>query len=90
MLRQVNNNYMPDIIKETLADGSEVQIDMDVCNEQASLALDNLFELEGELENFDFVATVFSLYVSCIHILTNSGWNKDELKSEVEYHSQGE
>jgi hypothetical protein len=79
---------MSNIIKETLEDGTEYQFDLDVCEQQATKVLDELFQLENNLEDFDFTATIFSLYINCIHILSNSGWNKDELIKEVENHAE--
>jgi hypothetical protein len=77
---------MTNIIKETLADGTEYQFDLDVCEEEATRVLDDLFELEDNLKDFDFTATIFSLYIHSIHILSESGWTKEELIKEVENH----
>jgi hypothetical protein len=74
---------MSNLINETLEDGTEYQFDLDVCEEQATKVLDQLFELENNLEDFDFTATVFNLYINCIHILSSSGWTKEELVNEV-------
>ena len=81
---------MSNIIKETLEDGTEYQFDLDVCDKQATKLLDNLFELENNLTGFDFTATIFSLYINCIHILSNSGWTKDELINEINSHLEAD
>lgn len=79
---------MTDMIQETLENGEVYEFDMDVCSAAADEVLDELFEKEGEVENFDFSAAVFSLFVSSIHILTQSGWTTDELINEVTTHSE--
>ena len=78
---------MVDIVKETLEDGTEYQFDIDLCNDTADNLLDDLFELEGTLENFDFTAAVYSLFVSSVNILAESGWTTDDLIKDVIYHS---
>jgi hypothetical protein len=74
---------MTNLIKETLENGEVYEFDLDVCNAAADQALEELLEKEGEVENFDFVASVFSLFVASISILTQSGWTTDELINEV-------
>jgi hypothetical protein len=74
---------MTNLIKETLENGDIYEFDLDVCNAAADQALEELLEKEGEVENFDFVASVFSLFVASISILTQSGWTTDELINEV-------
>jgi hypothetical protein len=78
---------MVDIIKETLANGEEYQFDLDVCTDAADDVLEELYNMEGTVENFDFTASVFSLFVSSIQILAASGWSATELMEEVAYHS---
>jgi hypothetical protein len=43
--------------------------------------------MEGTVENFDFTASVFSLFIHSIQILADSGWTVEELMEEVAYHS---
>jgi hypothetical protein len=74
---------MTNIIKEILENGDVYEFDLDVCSEAADQVLEELLEKEGEVENFDFVASVFSLFVASISILTQSGWTTDELINEV-------
>lgn len=81
-------NLLSNIIKEKLENGDEYEFDMDVCNEAAMTSLDELYSMEGEVENFDFTATVFSLFVSCIHILTESGWTTADLLDAVMTHTE--
>ncbi len=78
---------MVDIVKETLANGEEYQFDLDLCADAADDALAELYEMEGTVENFDFTAAVFGLFVSSIQILADSGWDTKELMEEVAYHS---
>jgi hypothetical protein len=79
---------MSNIIREKLENGEEYVFDMDVCNEAATASLDELYSMEGEVENFDFAATVFSLFASCIHILTESGWTTADLLDAVITHTE--
>ena len=79
---------MTDIIKETLENGEVYEFDMDLCSAVADEVLNELYDREGDMEHFDFSATVFSLFVSSIHILTQSGWTTDELINEVKTHTE--
>jgi len=74
---------MTNIIKEILENGDVYEFDLDVCSAAADEVLDELLEKEGEVKNFDFVATIFNLFVASISILTQSGWTTDELINEV-------
>jgi|688.fasta_scaffold13108_7 hypothetical protein len=78
---------MADRITEVLEDGTIYCFDMDKCIQEANDALEKLYEKEGVELDFDFTATVFSLFVNCIHILTESGWTTNDLISEVIDHS---
>jgi hypothetical protein len=49
--------------------------------------LEQLYEKEGNELGFDYTATVFSLFINAIHILTESGWTAEDLHREVEDHS---
>jgi hypothetical protein len=74
-------------IVETLADGSTYVFNMDVCNEAADDALGLLWSMEGRKEKFDYTGAVFSLFTSCVQVLTNSGWTTEDLLNEVISHS---
>ena len=76
------------LIIEVLDDGTQVVIDLDVCNGVADSIMDNLFQLseEEELENFDPVVTSFSLFINTYHILLQSGWSLENLKAELDEH----
>jgi len=78
---------MTDIVKETLEDGTEYEFDLDVCNDEAELVLDELLAKEGEVYHYDFIATVFSLFINSIHILQAAGWEPEELIQEIYNHS---
>jgi hypothetical protein len=75
-------------IVEVLEDGTIYAFDLDVCDQEASNVLETLHEKEGNLFNFDFGATVFSLFVYCIHILRSSGWSTDNLIDEALSHCE--
>ena len=77
-------------IVETLADGSTYVFNMDVCNEAADDAMALLWSMEGRKEKFDYTAAVFSLFVDCVHVLTNSGWTTENLLDEVMNHSEAD
>jgi hypothetical protein len=74
-------------IVEVLPDGTVYHFDLDVCNAAADQALEQLYEKEGNELGFDYTATVFSLFINAIHILTESGWTAEDLHREVEDHS---
>jgi len=65
----------------------EFEIDLNLCNTVADDMLTDMAELDGELENFDFVSAVFSLFVNSVHILLDHGWKPEELKQEVSDHA---
>jgi hypothetical protein len=75
------------LIEITDEDGNVVHtIDIGVCNQVADDMLDSMVELEEVMDNFDFVTACFSLFVNCVHILTDHGWSVQELVKEVEQH----
>ena len=75
---------------EVLEDGTIHYFDLNVCDEEADAALDDLFGKEGKVPNFDFTASVFTLFVNSIHILTQSGWTTEDLLNEVMNHSEAD
>jgi hypothetical protein len=77
-------------IVEVLEDGTIHHFDLDVCDEAADEALDNLFEKENKVLKFDFTASVFSLFASSIEILTTSGWTTEDLITAVIDYSQAD
>lgn len=80
----------PNWIVQRDADGNvEFEIDLDLCNTVADDMLSDMASLDGELDNFDFVAAVFSLFVNSIHILLDHGWTPQNLLQEVTDHSDG-
>jgi hypothetical protein len=74
-------------IVEVLEDGTIHAFDLDVCDKEAEGAIKKLYKKEGKLFNFDFSATVFTLFVYCIHILSEAGWSSQELVKEVLNHT---
>jgi hypothetical protein len=75
-------------IVEVLEDGTFHAFDLDVCDKEAEKVLKKLHKKEGKLFNFDYNATIFTLFVYCIHILREGGWQTDELVNEVLDHTQ--
>jgi hypothetical protein len=75
-------------IFEVLDDGTIYAFNLEVCDREAEKVLKNLYKKEGKLFNYDYTATVFALFVFCIHILKQAGWQTDELINEVLDHSQ--
>lgn len=74
-------------IVEILPDGTVYYFDLDVCNEEADKLMEELYEKEGKVPNFDFTSAVFTLFINSIHTLSNSGWTTEELIQEVLNHS---
>lgn len=72
---------------EILPDGTVYYFDLDVCSEEAYKVMEELYEKEGKVPNFDFTTAVFSLFINSIHTLSNSGWTTEELIQEVLNHS---
>jgi hypothetical protein len=79
---------MADRITEILEDGTVYCFDMDKCIQEANSSIEKLYEKEGVELDYDFTATVFSLFIQCVHILTDSGWTTEELIDEVVRHSE--
>ena len=85
--RWKKEEIMADRIVEVLEDGTIYCFDMDKCIEIANDTLEKLYEKEGVELDFDYTATVFSLFVNCVHVLSRSGWTTNDLISEVIEHS---
>jgi len=81
---------MADRIVEVLEDGTIYCFDLDKCAEIAENTLEKLYEKEGVELDFDYTATVFSLFVQSVHILTLSGWSTEDLIEEVLDHSEAD
>lgn len=77
-------------VVEVLEDGTVYYFDLDVCLDEAQKSLDELYAKQDKLPNFDFNASVFSLFIYSIHILSNSGWTPEDLISEVLTHTDPE
>ena len=75
-------------IVEVLEDGTFHAFDLDVCDREAEKVLKNLQKKEGKLFNYDYGMTVYTLFVYCIHILREAGWETTELVNEVLDHTQ--
>jgi hypothetical protein len=75
-------------IVEVADDGTEYTIDLGVCETIADSVMTSLFELEesGDVQDFDAVATCFSLFINTFHVLVSAGWMLDELKRELDDH----
>jgi len=66
-------------IIEVLEDGTVHYYDLEVCNKQAHLLLDELYAKEGTVPNFDSTAAIFSLFLESIQVLSCAGWSIEEL-----------
>jgi hypothetical protein len=74
-------------VVEVLEDGTIYAFDLNVCDKEAERLLKNLHRKEGKLFNFDYGAAVFSVFVYCIHILSQAGWSQRELITELLEHT---
>jgi hypothetical protein len=74
-------------VVEALEDGTFHAFDLEVCDREAEKALKNLHKKEGKLFNYDYGMTVFTLFVYCVHILREAGWETQELIDEVLDHT---
>ena len=74
-------------IVEVLADGTVYHFDMDVCNAAADQVFEQLWALENNQLGYDYTATVYSVFSRAVHILSQSGWNTDELIDTLLTHS---
>jgi hypothetical protein len=82
------NTNDPDRCTEILEDGTIYTFSINKSSEKAAELMEKLYELEGQELDFDYTAAVFSLFVDCIHTLTQSGWTTDDLLREVIDHSE--
>ena len=76
---------MSNRITEILDDGTIHCFDIEKCMKEADVVIDQLIDREGEID-YDFTATVFSLFCNSIFILSQTGWSKEELKKEIDNH----
>jgi len=70
-------------VVEVLDDGTIYYFDLDVCNREAEDAILELANKQDVLPNYDFNATVYSLFVQSVSILQECGWTSEELVEEV-------
>lgn len=54
------------------------------CDQIAENVIQNLASLQGAELGYDFVTTVFGLYVYSSQILSQAGWTRDELDLELQ------
>ena len=81
---------MANIISDVLDDGTIHVFDTEVSQASAEKAIDDLWNQQDTVMNFDFSAAMFSLFVETVHILTAAGWSTEELISEVITHSEAD
>lgn len=77
-------------VVEVLEDGTVYYFDLDVCQNEAEKTLDDLHAKQDTILNFDFTASVFSLFIYSIHILSKAGWTPEDLIAEVLTHTDPE
>jgi len=75
-------------IIEVLEDGTVHYYDLEVCNKQAHLLLDELYAKEGTVPNFDATAAMFALFLESIQVLSYAGWTIQDLMEVVIENSQ--
>ena len=68
-------------------DGTEFTFDLNICNLAAEQAVESLWEKEGVINNFDFTASMYSVFIQCVNVLSNSGFITRELLETVVAHS---
>lgn len=83
------DKQMTNRIAEILEDGTVHCFDIDKCMNEADKVIDTLIDRDGEID-YDFSATVFSLFINSIHILSLCGWTKDDLLKEIHEHYEEE
>ena len=66
-------------IIEVLEDGTVHYYDLEVCNKEAYKLLDELYDKEGTVPNFDSTAAIFSLFLESVQVLSCAGWSIEEL-----------
>jgi len=81
---------MVDRIAEVLEDGTVYCFDMDKCANEAERILEELYHKEDTELELDYTATVYSLFINAVHILSISGWSTEELIEEVLTHSNAD
>jgi hypothetical protein len=72
---------------EILEDGTVYYFDLEVCNREAEKAIEELHMKQDVIPNFDYTSSIFTIFISSIQILSNSGWTTDELLQEVLNHA---
>lgn len=81
---------MVDRVTEVLEDGTVYSFDLDKCSQTADQVMADLAKREGVELDFDYLTTVFGLYVHCIHTLSAHGWTTAELIAEAIAHSEAD
>ena len=76
-----NNNTAVDV-------DSEEEFDMEVCQDAAIDAMCLLASKEGRTPGFDFIASVFCVFVNSIETLVEAGWLAEDLVNEVITHAE--
>lgn len=64
-------------------DGTVFYFDLEVCAEHARLVLEELYEKEGKVPNFNFVAAIHSLFMESAIILEAAGWETTQLVNDM-------
>lgn len=64
-------------------DGTVFYFDLEVCAEHARLVLEDLYEKEGTVPNFNFVAAIHALFMESAIILEAAGWETTQLVDDM-------
>ena len=70
-------------IIEVLEDGTVHYYDLEVCNKEAHVLLDELYAKEGKVPNFDATAAMFALFLESVQVLSYAGWTIEDLMEVV-------
>lgn len=81
---------MANIVSDVLSDGTIRVFDLDVCQSHAENVIEELWQKEGEVINYDFYSTVFALFAETVHLLTSTGWTTEDLIATVIDHSDAD
>lgn len=79
-----NSEDRDNLIIDVDDEGNEYVIDLDVCNAVVDSVFESLAEQESEIENFDFTAACYSMFIISYRILLDSGWSMEELTRDLQ------
>lgn len=72
---------------EILPDGTVYYYDLNVCAKEAEKTLDELYDKEKTVPNFDATAAMYTVFVEALYVLQFAGITTEELIDEVIKHT---